>query len=107
MHGEEIWRVLDQVTGEILERMRQSGFYHLGRLRYDPLVWDINNGHCDAWADLAAERLHEGAFSTWVDPYHCVLVFDGKFYDADCPEGAAHWDQLPMFARPPIERPEP
>lgn len=107
MHGEEIWRVLDGVTEEILSRMRRDGFYYRKRLRRDPLVWDINNGHCEAWALLAAERLHEAAFPAWIDPYHCVLVFDGKFYDADCPQGTNRWEELPMFADPPIRRPKP
>lgn len=105
MHAEEIRRVLDQVTEEILGRMRRDGFRYRRRLRFDPLVWDINNGHCDAWAERAAELL-PGGFATWVDTYHCVLVYDGRFYDADCPEGTRHWKDLPMFAIPPPGRPE-
>ncbi len=108
MHGEELWRVLDQVTEEILDRMREDGFYYQGQLRHDPVVWDINNGHCEAWASRAAELI-PGAFTAWIDPAvdHCVLVYDGKFYDADCPRGVDRWSQLPMFADPALERPEP
>jgi len=105
MHDEEIRRILEQVTQEILERMRRNGFYYRSRLRHDPLVWDINNGHCDSWADRAAELIPD-SFAVWVDPYHCVLVYDGKFYDADCPEGARQWKDLPMFAQPPPRRPQ-
>ena len=106
MTEEEIRRILTQVTEEILERMRRTGFKYRGRLRYDPLVFDINDGHCDSWAHRAAELL-PGAFAAWIDPQHCVLVYDGKFYDADCPQGTEHWNMLPMFAEPPTRRPRP
>lgn len=106
MRDEEIRRILDQVTEEILGRMRLNGFYYRKRLRYDPTVWDINDGHCYSWANRAAELI-PGSFAQWIDPQHCVLVYEGRFYDADCPQGVNRWRKLPMFARPPIERPEP
>ncbi len=117
MHGEELRRVLDQVTEEILDRMRREGFHvqynvvtgePMDELRHDPTVWDINNGCCEEWAELAADRI-PGAFTVWIDPDvdHCVLCYDGKFYDADCPDGVDRWGQLPMFANPQLERPEP
>lgn len=114
MTEEEVHAILLQVTEEILDRMRQNGFYWRGdvygpvRLRNDPIVYDINNGYCDAWAELAAQRI-PGAFTAWIDPDvdHCVLVYGGKFYDADCPDGVDRWSQLPMFAHPEEERPEP
>jgi len=106
MHGEEIRRILDQVTEEILGRMRRKGFYYEDELRHDPSVWDINNGHCEAWADRAAELI-PGSFAAWMDPEHCVLVYDGMFYDADCVEGKSDYRELPMFADPAHERPEP
>lgn len=108
MNSEEVRRILDQVTQEILDRMRRTGFRVGGEgpVRYDPLTYDINDGHCEAWAFRAAELI-PGAFAAWIDPEHCVLVYEGRFYDADCPEGTRHWDQLPMFADPQHERPEP
>lgn len=118
MHGEELRRVLDQVTEEVLAGMRREGFYYQGdvygpvRLRYDPVVWDINDGKCDTWAGRAAELLRQrgkNAYTAWIDPAvdHCVLVYDGKFYDADCPDGVDLWSELPMFADPYYPRPEP
>jgi hypothetical protein len=111
MHGEELRRILDQVTEEILGQMRE-GFYYKGEFRFDPIVWDINNGYCEDWAERAAELLRERgqrAFTAWIDPDvdHCVLVYNGKFYDADCPDGVDRWSQLPMFADPQGKRPEP
>lgn len=107
MRVEELRRILDQVTQEILDRMRRDGFEYRGEMRHDPLVWDINNGHCEAWAQRAAELI-PGAFTAWIDPDvdHCVLVYDGRFYDADCPDGVHRWSQLPMFADPYHGRPE-
>jgi hypothetical protein len=107
MDREELRRILDQVTGEILDEMRLDGFYYQGRKRYDPQVWDINNGYCDSWALRAAELI-PGAFTAWIDPDvdHCVLVYDGKFYDADCPDGVDKWSELPMFADPQQDRPD-
>lgn len=112
MHGEELRRVLDQVTQEILERMRRDGFVYKGVLRHDPTVWDINNGFCEDWALRAAELLRnrgQRAVTAWIDPDvdHCVLCYDGKFYDADCPDGVDQWGELPMFADPQGKRPEP
>lgn len=100
--------VLTHVTRDILDRMERSGFRvgGVGPVRHDPLVWDINDGHCEAWAKVAADLL-PGSFPAWIDADHCVLVYHGRFYDADCLEGARHWDQLPMFADPAHERPEP
>lgn len=117
MHGEELRRLLSQVTEEILEEMRENGFhvkydadgYPVDELRFDPLVWDINNGLCEQWAERAAELIPGGARVAKIDPDvdHWVLVYDGKFYDADCPDGVDRWSKLPMFANPQLERPEP
>jgi hypothetical protein len=109
MTGEEIGRILAQVTQDILDGMRRDGFIinEGDPVRFDPVVWDINNGYCNEWAALAAERLGENAYTEWIDPYHCVLFYQGRWYDADCPEGEPYWADLPMFADPAHERPEP
>lgn len=119
MRNEEIRRILDQVTEEILDRMRRNGFHveydedgPTDERRFDPIPWDVSNGQCEAWAERAAELLRqrgERAFTAWIDPDvdHCVLVHGGKFYDADCPDGVDSWSELPMFANPQLERPEP
>lgn len=97
------------MTQEILARMRETGFttYDGGPVRYDPVEWDINNGRCDEWAGLAARRLGVGSCTMWMDPYHCVLFYQGLWYDADCVDGEADWANLPMFKDPGRERPEP
>lgn len=108
MTSEDIRRILEEVTEEILGRMRRTGFtIHDGdEVRFDPVVWDINNGYCETWAKLAAERLGENTYIEWIDPYHCALFYQGKWYDADCLDGEYYWADLPMFADPAHERPE-
>ena len=103
----KIRRVLEQVTEEILDRMRHEGFHTEpgAAVRFDPIVWDINNGFCEKWAFLAADRIAE-AFPAWIGDVHCVLVYKGRYYDADCLDGVDDVEDLPMFADPLGERPE-
>lgn len=106
MDGEELHAILIQVTEEILERMRRTGFDHEGMRRFDPIVYDINNGWCEEWAYAAAELIPE-SFPEWVDDDHCVLVYRGRFYDADCLDGVDDVEELPMLSEPEHPRPEP
>lgn len=106
MTAENIRRILEQVTEEILAMMRRDGFYYEGSLRYEPIVWDINNGYCEDWAHRAADLIQE-AFPAWLDEDHCVLVYRGRYYDADCLEGVDDVEDLPMFAEPEHPRPKP
>jgi hypothetical protein len=67
--------------------------------------YDINNGDCDSFADalyVAAEQM--GLYVEWFDSYdevglpvHCWVCIDGKHYDAEAPEGAREWRELPIF----------
>lgn len=75
----------------------------------DPV--DVNNGNCEAFADLVASRV-PGARVLWdweapskTDPandfawVHCFIHYEGKFYDSECPDGVEDWTQLPLFVR--------
>lgn len=101
----EIRPVLEQVTEQILSTMRRDGFYYEDVKRFDALVWDINNGHCEQWAYAAAELIPD-AFPAWMDEDHCVLVYQERFYDADCLDGVDDVENLPMFTEPEHPRPE-
>jgi hypothetical protein len=121
-----------ETTREILARMRK-GFYYKDQYRHDPIVWDIGNGWCEEWAlqfiwnwhfecadhdadpwpgggrhddNCPAMEWFEKEYTEDGDPYiadHCVVVFQGKYYDADRPEGVDNvWD-LPMWEQ--TERP--
>jgi hypothetical protein len=117
MKPAEVRRILQQVTDELLGEMRRDGFYPYvagSGKRFDPLVWDINNGYCGQWAGRAADLI-DGAYPVWIEGYeddghpwyHCVLVYEDRYYDADCPDGVDDVDDLPMFTDPGYERPEP
>lgn len=66
---------------------------------------DINGGLCDAFAsDVIA--LVSGAKLAWGDEIddtmpgadsHAIVVFEGRFYDAECPEGADSVNDIPFF----------
>lgn len=102
----EIRPILEQVTEDVLSMMRRDGFYYEGVKRFDPQVWDINNGYCEEWAYRVADLVPE-AFPVWMDEDHCVLVYRGRYYDADCLDGVDDVDDLPMLSEPGHPRPEP
>lgn len=61
----------------------------------------INDGYCKIFAERVYELLGEptdveieskGVTHTW-------LVYDGRYYDAECPEGVAHPSEPPVFNR--------
>jgi len=99
-----------EVTQEILAEMRK-GFYYKDQYRHDPILWDIGNGWCEEWAQLVVTRAREAGFAVSWDWYereypdgdssyiadHCVVIFNGRFYDAEAPDGAdSVWD-LPIW----------
>lgn len=61
----------------------------------------INSGNCEMFAhdivDLFPEARiqwsHEG------DAAHCFVVYQGRYYDAECSNGVDDWNNLPFFSR--------
>jgi len=111
--------VLERVTQKISDQMRREGWRDDERQkRYDePTVWDINNGYCEDWA-MAVEDEVEGAVMYWIEdlapgdlglspvvvdkiaskaPSHAVIVYKGRFYDAQTPEGVESPLDLPLM----------
>ncbi len=114
MNEGEIRRILEQVNEETLARMRSEGFCYQGRKRHDPLVWDVNNGWCEEWADRAAELLPGSYTEDFIPGYspggdsgHTWLVYGGRHYDAECLGGVTDPARLPFFAVLQVPRPEP
>lgn len=68
-----------------------------------PDVWDINNGWCLVFAETVAERVPGAkvvdAADLGADPSVChyVLVHNGRFYDAEAPEGMEAVCDLPIY----------
>jgi hypothetical protein len=75
---------------------------------------DINRGLCPEFAEDVLDVLYKNygmsfreawcesndsydELETW--PYHMWIVFNGRCYDAECPDGANEFKQLPFFVR--------
>jgi hypothetical protein len=63
-------------------------------------IYDINNGMCDQWA-IAVEKLIPNAQAIWledlgVDIPHMVILYEGRYYDADVPQGVDDPKDLPI-----------
>lgn len=66
---------------------------------------EINEGHCHDFARRLA-RDHEGVQALQA-PGHSVLVYDRRFFDAECPEGVRRLDELPFYQCNPEHHPDP
>lgn len=94
---------LRAVTERILDEMQRVGwFLEASRVRqFDrPTEWDINCGWCEEWAIAASEVVGGDVCELadlGMDPdewSHYVLVLDGRFYDAQDPEGVESIEAL-------------
>ena len=103
--------VLREETEDLLAELRRQGFWHHEKRRHDATTWDINCGYCEVFADAVARRV-SGAQAIWAydpeihppvsedggwDPDHCVVEYQGRFYDAECHEGVDHVRDLPIY----------
>jgi hypothetical protein len=97
--------VIKATVEEYLTLMRREGFYYgpKGNRIFDAHAYDINNGLCNDFADTIESRV-DGAEGLWmeeIDPKyedysHCVIRYNGRFYDAECPQGVDSLDALPL-----------
>lgn len=109
----DIRQLLLQHRAAILAVMERDGFYYQRQRRHDPTTWDINNGYCEEFAEAVLTDLPDG-YAAWLDelpefvgidshdlPAHYVLVFDNRYYDAECIDGVDNPRDLPIFQRRP------
>ena len=72
-------------------------------IEYDQDPYDINNGSCDCFAMDVIERMgdySDDLYEIWDDDIcHCFIFYEGKYYDAECPEGVNGQFDLPIFVR--------
>jgi hypothetical protein len=69
--------------------------------------YDINNGSCNEWGEEVLDLLRETTYIVeywetlfgFADTTHAFLRIDGKFYDAECPEGVDDHMELPIFRK--------
>ena len=67
---------------------------------------EINSGNCDSFAMAFVLRL--GGYKDGLqdnatpDPSdyagHCWIEYEGRCYDAECPQGVDTWKELPIFS---------
>lgn len=102
-----------EVTAEFLAKLT-TGFYRDGNYRHDPLPWDINQGYCEEWATEVAWRYNQegdrtaaitGMYMGLDEPWHTYVILDGKYYDAEAPDGVDDPSELPIYEDNP--RPSP
>ncbi|XAI97110.1 hypothetical protein [Dolichospermum phage Dfl-JY45] len=94
---------LRAVTETVLDEMQRAGwFLEASRVRqFDrPTEWDINCGWCEDWAMAAAEAVGGEVVDLGdlgMDPdewSHIILVRNGRFYDAQDPDGVEELEAL-------------
>ena len=65
-------------------------------------IW-INHGYCHEFAEDLQERFPEATLyytkSGPLTPYHWFIKIDGRYYDAEAPEGVMRIQDLPTFRR--------
>lgn len=67
---------------------------------------EINNGQCEDFALKIASKVEgssevctENFVEFGVLPGHVWILFGGKHYDAECPEGTKNFMMLPIFLK--------
>lgn len=87
-----------QVILQLREKWEIKGFNTQG----------INHGNCDLFAQEILDQIPLGStywgedledcFPTSIDPDgHCFFFLNGKYYDAECPEGVDSPAKLPFY----------
>jgi|TARA_Y100000034_G_scaffold113405_1_gene148393 hypothetical protein len=87
----------------------------------DNIRYYINNGNCEQFAEIICEQI-EGAeawwgdmigeedddfwgledIENWVEDHayaHCFIVYKGRYYDSEAPEGVDHPKDLPLYQK--------
>lgn len=59
--------------------------------------YDINNGDCEPFAKALHDKLPGSTIHDYAAS-HRFVKFEGKYYDAETPEGVKDWKQIPLIA---------
>jgi hypothetical protein len=95
MDGKWIETVLMMVRDDILNFMRKYG-------HPNPEPSDINDGFCFFFAEHVRYKIPEAknfwaSDRTYVPMEHCIIEYNGRYYDAECIEGVDDWLDLPIY----------
>lgn len=89
MPSPEIKKAMDEATNEAKEE------YGL------KTEFDINNGHCQEWADKVQRKVPEAEFHDTPEDYdgpgHCWVQIGKLHYDAETIQGVEDWKDLKIF----------
>ena len=53
----------------------------------------------NAWSPAITDEMWDGHYRDNVAPYHCFIMYDGRYYDSESPDGVEWPDQLKCFVR--------
>lgn len=109
--AEGIADIIQEETEALLRDMREHPEALPEYLRgKEPTTWDINNGRCEELAEAVAERVDGAECAPAYDPElhpfredggwdadHFVVLYRGRFYDCEMPEGVEHVRDLPLY----------
>lgn len=106
----DLRQILIEERDKLLAEMRMYGFFLDRAKRFDATTWDINNGHCEDFADAVESRCPSVSV-IWLEDSepslnHCVIRFQGRYYDAECIDGVEHPSQLPIAMNMSKTRPQ-
>lgn len=87
-------------------RLLADGYVDLYGLDVIGGIPAINRGMCEAFAKDIVSIIPD-ARAVWDDDLdtmiaygsHCVIVYGGRYYDAECPEGSDDFRDLPYYQR--------
>jgi len=100
--------VMEGATQIVLSRMRGTGHPDPQPDGINDSPADINSGRCVDWAELVCGVIAGAVMTEWDDPQsgllHTFVHWQGRFYDAERPDGAADVTGLPIFRRYPGTR---
>ena len=65
---------------------------------------DLNDGLCSEVAGAIMRRIPEAEECVSDFAAHYFVRYRGRYYDAECPDGVRHPNQLPIFRRSFSER---
>jgi hypothetical protein len=79
--------------------------FYISEYGIDP--YEINNGSCEEFADDVIDALESDGITgaemsgtpTFELPGHYWVDYNGKSYDAECPDGVDNWRKLPIFQK--------